>query len=77
MKVKTCSSCVYTPADLAPNYDPHADLFCCGRCPNQGLLDTAKGSYPREWIKHPERTLYYKRHQGGVHEPKVAGTLPA
>lgn len=68
MRVKTCTSCPYTPQDLAHNYDPHANLFCCGRCPEQGLMDTAQGSYPREWVRHPQRTLFFKRRAHG-HAP--------
>ena len=64
-KVKTCGDCPYTPEDLAHNYDPTADLFCCGRCPAQGLLHTAVGPFFREDVSQIKRTNYYKR--GGHH----------
>lgn len=61
MKVRTCNDCPYTPEDLGHNYDPHADLLCCGRCPSQGLLHTATGPYFRDVVTQIKRTNYYKR----------------
>lgn len=66
MKVKTCNECPYTPEDLGHNYDPAADLYCCGRCPKQGMIHAESHvHYFREWIRHPKRTLWFKRQEVG------------
>ncbi len=63
LTVKTCGSCPYSPKDLGDNYDPAAELFCCGRCPNQGVLRMETGPYYRDKFAHPERTNYAKRQE--------------
>lgn len=66
MRVKTCTTCPYSPKDLGEHYDPNATEFCCGRCPQQGLLCMERGPYFRDPVVHFDRTNYAKR-QGGSH----------
>lgn len=47
MHVKLCSNCPYTMSDLADVYNPSAKEYCCGTCPQQGLLTTEE-VFPRE-----------------------------
>jgi len=46
MKVKLCGNCPYAVGDIADLYDSLAVKFCCGDCPQQGLMTTDE-RFPR------------------------------
>jgi hypothetical protein len=50
--VKLCLSCPYTQEDLADAgedlYDPDAEEFCCGQCPESPVYKPPGVTYPRD-----------------------------
>ncbi len=63
MKVKLCGNCAYAVGDIADLYDSLAVKFCCGDCPQQGLMTTDE-RFPRDnWAKHK---LVQAAEEGGL-----------